>query len=400
MLTRTDTLNRKFSWTGARPAGLGIDMGTFQTKVVWLEQFGEGDLRAVYSSIPTFLAEPDYSAPPSNELAAMTALAIEPENSESADRRESGNNPFVNIRERKERDANNWNAVHLKQLSERISQVIGGSRARKTELSVTLSMALCDFRSVYVSKEARTDQAALQTALAHSLGSKEQRCVAILPGEDGSQKHRAFSVSESLTGNIGKSLDALGLPPRRVDGLPWCMARTYRDLLGQPQENEIALVVDWGYGRPTLVEFGRDGIHYIRRLEHGGIQNLITQARTDFQMSSAEAGRWLEICVNEGAELTNDAVEDTKHWARLCCTKMAAEINAAIEFVRWRNQGKDIAKLLFVGGAATYPALVDQVASEVCIESTAWQMDTADGVLTPHYATATALAAMGVNRAR
>lgn len=339
------------------------------------------------ATIPTNLA-----APKINGDLHTTSVQHQDQNSR---RQSDSSNPFKRTAPSAEGQTI-WSKNNLSRLCKRIDAVLDGSRCRKSELSVTLSMSVCDYRSVYVAKESRSQPGAIQEALSQSLGNHQKRCVALLPDLENRPKCNIFSVSESLAWSVGELLEAEGLAPKRIDGLPWCLRRAFCQTA--ESNTSIGIIVDWSYGAPTLAVVVDGELGYVRRLANGGLKQISSQAQADLGLDENEALRWLA----HSSKLPQDkeAVRDTLAWMRHCCKEMAAEISAAIDFVRWRFKGRVPECVSLVGGGAAQSGLVKILSSEMAQDVRAWKRPVKDGVLTAEYATAAALAELGVTRAR
>lgn len=381
---------KRFRWSGRRASGLGIDIGSSQTKLVWLEGSARSAARVVSAMIPTEcdIAFEDTAATES----AAPAPQEQPKGSQE-DRRASSQNPFCAPRPTTDSPA--WTSDQLNRLTDRIGHAIGRvPRIRTAELNVALSMSVCDLRNVYVPPESSRQRDAVHSALQQSMGGEERRCIALLPCEKSKTKHRLFSVSEAMTWSVAKAFERQHLMPNRIDGLPWCLARASQQCTGAGPK-EVAVMVDWSYARPTLAAMVDGEIDYVRCLNSGGLKDMCTPAINDWGFSEAQSSRWLQHCLRATEADSSNPFEDTWSWVQTCCSLMAEEINVAIEFIRWRNQGKQVAKVCFVGGGATAAPLMKYIQTDLCVEADSWRLEIADQNLTAEFAVAASLAMLG-----
>ncbi len=375
------TLKRRLTWNTT--SGLGIDIGQSQTKIVWMAGRADRSLRSMAVSIPTRI-----------ERVALAEASAQETTQPDGDRR-TDHNPFKQRRSLATPSAKAWTSSELRNLCARIASVLEACPSRRAEVSVVLSMAVCDYRSVYVTKEAdRSD--VLQSALQQSIGDDGPRCWANLVDSEAKPKQRIFSVPESLSWLVGESLESVGMSPRRIDGLPWCMARAYQHT--EPKPDEAGLMVDWSFGDPTLVAVVDGQPAYVRRLNHGGLQKIASQARQDLHLNADEAARWIQQCEQPAPGC--EAISETRSWMRHCCQRMALEIQAAIDYVRWRNKDRAPSKLWLVGGGAMHASLTEMLDAELAIDVRAWRRSWSSGHLSANYATAASLAELGVSNAK
>lgn len=377
MLTSKSIRAHRSLWSVRAHSGLGIDVGQSKTKLVWLDKNG-ASLQAFHITVNTLNQNVECSSDPTKE---------------SSDRREDVN-PFKSRSQDTGNDEFTLTKDQLNWLCECVGKAIGKGRVSKCAMNLTLSMSACDYRSVYVPKDAVLNEQAIQSALMQATGSPQRRCIAVLPSEESKPKRRVFSVSESLATNVGETFEKHGFPPQRIDGLPWCLARAYQ-MLDEPTEN-VGIILDWSFGRPILVSVLDQRIIYVRRLCNGGMQEMCAQSMRDMGLSMAESGHWLKHCMSICGNEKSEASEDTQQWVSQSIAKMSAEINSAIEFIRWRAANRPLTTIWTVGGAPKIDGLVDMLSAEVSIPIRPWSLPTSNCRLTSDLATAASLAMLGV----
>lgn len=364
-------------WSVRAHSGLGIDVGQAKTKLVWLDQNGTS-LRASHTTVNT--------SNPSETGLTETANS-------STDRREDIN-PFKSRSEDLGKEGFNLTRDQLGRLCEGIRKTIGKGRVRQCAINLTLSMSACDYRSVYLPKDAVLNEQAIQHALSQAIGNPQRRCIAVLPNDEAKPKRRVFSIAEPLAASVGETFEKHGFPPQRIDGLPWCLARAYQ-MLNQPADN-VGLILDWSFGRPVFVSVLDQKLNYVRRLSHGGVQELCAQPMRDMGLSTPEASHWLKHCLASRTRDKSDASEDTQRWVGQTVAKMAAEINSAVEFIRWRAAKRPLTTIWAVGGAPRIDGLIEMLNAEVTVPVQPWSLPLSNCTLTSELATAASLAMLGV----
>ncbi len=356
----------RFGWKPRYTCGLGIDIGQRLTKIVSVERQRDTIHEICAVSIPT--------RPAASEDAGAQC---------------------------------NWSTREIKELSRVVQRVLNGrSASRRTRVAVTLSMAACDYRTVYVPKDTQVNLRAVQETIASAKNDHRARCIAVLPSPSASDskeaqdKLRCFSLPEELSWSIAQSLDEVGLTPTVLDGVPWCLAGALQ-LAAEPADpNCINIALDWSFGSPTLVAVQAGQISYVRSMVHGSIQELIATASRDYQMDTAEAVHWIAQCLKHAASTVADAAQiETYDAVSRICSQLAEELRTAIEYITWRHQGCKVGTLWLMGGAPRINGLSDLLQSKLTCPVAQWQVNSGETCLTAEYALAAALAWGEVQRA-
>ena len=139
MLISRKLLTKRLVRTPNASTGLGIDVGQFHTKIVWLERTTAGQYRASAIKLPS--AAELYNEPTINSAG------------DDLDRRSTSTNPFAVKKTRETTNETVWTAENLSHLGQRIGTALNNSKIRRAELNITVSMSVCDFRNVYLAKE-------------------------------------------------------------------------------------------------------------------------------------------------------------------------------------------------------------------------------------------------------
>lgn len=400
---KSNSINLRARWPRNGSRGLGIDIGQIHTKIVFAERSsGEGfDYRA--ATIPTRIR----SLPPQNTAEAPTIVETsEPALGSSQSAAATTARPERRLTEKPVANAPTalqWSTREIKSLTSRIAQLIGPAQdVRHHHVNVSLSMSACDYRTIYAPKNVKVNAAGLQKSIATVIGDNRARCVAVLPGQDHPSddkqtKIRCLSLPEDLAWSIATELDQVGCSPRNLTGVPWCIANALEMLPQVPNTNDFQIGLDWGFESPTLVFVKNREINYVRCLSHGGVKQLASQAVADYQMSNAEASRWVAHSLHAPEDaVAGDAISGTRDWVRECCRNLAKEIDTALDFMRWRNQGLKFEQISLMGGATLIPGLVDFLRTQLQIEVHCWKLPQRDSELTADYALASSLACMAL----
>lgn len=299
-----------------------------------------------------------------------------------------------------------WSTRAVKTLMERVSQVVGkNARSSRLEVGVTLSMSACDYRTLYVPKSARVSAAGMEQSISAAVGDKRPRCVALIPESESQSdtkqiKLRCFSLVEDLAWSIAQQLDGVGLTPNAINGLPWCIANALQMSVAKTEGSQLQVGIDWSYGSPTLVTVKNRKLDYVRCMSTGGLQEILTQPMSQFGMSPSEAGRWLAHCLQSPSTQQADAAaNESREWARDVCTKLAAEIDIAVDFINWRNQGTKLQTLWLMGGGTQISGLAELLQSMLVCQLRPWSAKEEPNQLSAEYATAASLAWMGLQHA-
>ncbi len=372
--------------------GLGIDIGQINTKIVIAKRDSTGTLQYQGVTVPT-----TQSGTPANDPSTPTQ-----ESASSAERRRG--HTLIGCAANSNRLSLSTRAI--KQLMLRVSHVIAtNTDAQDAHVGVTLSMAACDYRTLYAPKNSRVNTAGIQKSIAAATGDNRSRCVTVIPGHDSQAdarqtKIRCFSLPEELAWTLAHYLDGIGLMPDALNGLPWCIANALEMALPPEESAKINIGIDWSYGQPMLVSVRQGEIDYVRCLSSGSLRDLAAPATDQFKIAPAEAGRWLAHCMQGPTQLEVDAVAtETRDWARETCTRLAAEIGTAVDFIRWRNQGVELETIWLLGGVTEIPGMTELLQSMVPCELKPWRVDAGNNTLSAEYAMAASLAWMGLRHA-
>lgn len=356
---------------GVGRAGVGIDIGAWSTKVVHYDPTQEPSL--ICGSLPS-LGGSSYplDEAPSMELAVNSEAAV--------DRRRQSS---------QQRDYSRWSGGQIESLASRISSALSPDLAGRTPIRVTLGMATCDLRSIQVQPTEKLKQAELHQRLVQAIGDTRKRSFALLDGHQEPNRQKILSVPEDLVDGLAMGLDNVGLTPESIDALPWSLVR----LLPQTDE-KIQIAIDWGYTNPTLVASSQGEILYLRRLKAGSIQSVIAPLCTAYELSEAEAMRWLAHCLTDLSTAPDSKFysDDPGDQASQACQKLAREIDSSTEFIRWKYPDKQIGGLTLTGGAAELQGLVRLLTRHVSLEVHTWTKQTGNLRISPRYAHAALLA--------
>lgn len=349
-----------------KKAGLGIDIGSFTTKIAHYDPGGSRKLICV--AVPTLAGT--FQAEQGDELGDNGIVA---ENH----RQRSSDDKF---------DFSRWSLNQIDSLAERIRGAIG-SELNTARVRASLSMEACDLRSVaaYAREELSRDE--IVQRLQSEIKDNRRRRVAILDSQQEQNRVKALSVPEELTDGIAVGLDAHGVTPQSIEGQPWTLAR-----LVPAERDTIHTVVDWGYSQPTLVCCFNGQVQYVRRLKAGSIRDLIEPIMTEYELDSHQAIRWLELTIGSGkttggADIRSESILER---AIQCSRRLAAEIDAALEFVRWKNPDEKLGPVTLAGGGAAMLPMVSVAKQTLGCEAAVWEHETED--VSPVFAQAIALA--------
>lgn len=370
-------------WRHTGRSGLGIDIGQYRTKLAWCRPSQNAPPQLICASFPSGISTLD--------LCEAPAISASPQMLSSL--------PAADESDSRSSIRTNWSGVQLKHIARRIDRVVGGAyRLRRSAVNVAVSMSACELRSVYLPKETALTSANVHQALAEMTADRRQRCVAILPSTNGGGKFRTLSITEDLASGVAEKLDEVGLTPRRIDGLPWSLARALKVGVASRSTASVQVVLDWSFGSPTLIAVKQGNIDYVRCLAGGGLAGWVQQSALHWGFSLEEAVRWIEQSCLATCRPTQEVVE-AKTWIRECCYKLAQEINTSIDFIRWRNQATVIDELWLTGGCANLPFLVACLQENTAAQLKVWSLDAPNEDVTPEYAVAASLALLGVGHA-
>lgn len=381
---------RIYRQLGTGQHSLGIDIGQVSTKVVSAERNSADKVlyRAVCLPTDTICST---TAPVSAVGQGAAAGAASATTEQEAEPSEVG---FQ------------WSTRAVKTLMERVSQVVGkNARSSRLEVSVTLSMSACDYRTLYVPKSARVNAVGLEQSISAAVGDKRSRCVALIPEHESQSdtkqtKLRCFSLVEDLAWSIAQQLDSVGLTPNAINGLPWCIANALQMCPANSEGTALQAAIDWSYGSPTLVTVKNGKLDYVRCMSTGGLQEMLKQPMSQFGMSPSEAGRWLAHCLpSSSTKQVDAAANESREWARDECTKLAAEIDIAVDFINWRNQGTKLQTLWLLGGGTQISGLAELLQSMLVCQLKPWSLQEEPNQLSADYAAAASLAWMGLQHA-
>ncbi|MEM7474114.1 MAG: hypothetical protein AAF483_03920 [Planctomycetota bacterium] len=363
---------------------LGMDIGQFETKLVWVKKTPSG-FQAASAKMLSF---------PPEELVD----ASETENLAEERRGLSVRNPFrAQLKADHDKD-NLWNLEEVPKLVQRLACSLSPQIAA-SDVAVNLSMAACDIRGICLPDSERITDSAIQQAIQEATGDSSPSSYALLPNPKAdSTKQRTFCIPSEATLLIASALETNKLSPWKIDGLPWCKLRLLKMMNDLPK-NHFLPILDWSFGNPTLTLIAENKIKYVRHLNVGGMQAVLAGAERGFGMDLPQAVRWLELCFESEFDADPCALE-MRHWAIQCCQQIVAEIEVAMDFVRWQFRDTEISRLMVVGGGGALPGLCRALQSELAIKVEPWSLKLADLELTSEFAVATSLALSGVGNDR
>ena len=376
MLLRAGAIRRRFSRTG-RKTSLGVDVGQFETKLVWLEK----KKQTFDVAIAKFETFPQSQSSQSPERT--------PE-----ERRRSGCNPFKSKLVNDPSQSSLWDSKRLREVAHRIVNTLGEPNAIKSNVVLNLSMEACDIRGLCLCEQDHGAKA-LQVALRDARGENESYSTALLPTlQTDTAKVRVFSIPNSLTNSIVAALEQENLKPRRIDGLPWCMQRLTSSL-PEVGRDTVLPMLDWSFGKPTLCLATPQEVKYVRRLKSGGLSELMSHAQRELDLNAAGGKRWLQRCFQE-TQLIAGETGELPSLAKAICQQIRSEIRAALDFAAWHFREDIMDKIMVVGGGAALPGLIESLQRAVDAEVIPWSRKIGQTQLTPEYAVASSLAMLGV----
>lgn len=393
-----------FAFRGSRVStGVGIDIGQCATKVVVYRGTLGQPPQYLCASMPTEAGLPFETAALKTNFAGASSrsagnpnLDASPSKSTAVENRLNIDDPLYGSNT----DFSRWSPGQTKSLAQRIAGAQAAAQLRKPKVTVSLSMAACDFRSIQGATEEPLALAVLHQTIQEALQDYRPRCIATIETHTTSRsKLRALSLPQELANGLAHALDDVGLTPSAIEGIPWSLQRAVQPF--SQNEPEIGVVLDWGFGKPTLVSVVDGRLDYIRRLNTGGLQAMVEPAQQDLRLTDSEAMRWLHRSLAESSSRELDAaiVHETRNHVVDCCAALAEEINAAIEFIRWRHQGRTVNKLITLGGAGCINGLLSSLQAELNVNVEPWSLQNGDQTLTSEYAIAASLAATGAAHA-
>lgn len=394
MLTKTSKLNkqgllRRFN-TCSR--GLGLDIGQLNTKIVIAKKEPTGVIQYQGVIVPTILTDSP-TEPPSTRSEQLPSVA-ERRQTRSLTSEADKNHQFQ------------LSTRTIKRLASRISQVVASdSLIARSRVGMTLSMAVCDYRTLYVPKTSRLSVTGVQQSIAAATGDNRARCLAVMPGHDlqddnRQTKVRCFSLPEDLVCTMAHHLESIGLMPHTLTGIPWCMANALEMVLPPEESSSLQVGIDWNYGQPLLVSVKQGEIDYVRCLSSGSLRELTASAADQYGLAPSAVGRWLAHCMGGPERLELNAIAaETRNWVREACRRFASEISTALEFIRWRNQDAKLETIWLMGGVPEIAGMAELLQSMLACEVRPWRLDAGNSALTADYALAASLAWMGTQHA-
>lgn len=343
--SRSASNKTRFWQQAVRACGVGIDVGSYLTKVVYYDPSQKQ--KYTWATIPTCAgthrtdgvgpgAEGTGADPlgSSGILSGVSStegsLAVTDEHPRR--RRSDG-----------ELDFSRWSQKQLEHLSEAIVNATG--KVRTSGVRITVSMQACELRSIPVYPQENLTSAEIYTRLQSVIDDKRPQSLALLDGQTESNRQKILSIPVELTDGLAVALDHSGLTPKSIEGLPWTLARLAAG------DEHVETIVDWGVSAPTLVCVRGGLITYVRRLRAGGLFEIMESLIKTYDLSKAEALRWLQSATQQ--ERAEGSIhEGVREVAQMVSRRLASEVDAALEYVRWKNSGVEIGPVTVVGGGA------------------------------------------------
>ncbi|GAB5403147.1 MAG: hypothetical protein Aurels2KO_13780 [Aureliella sp.] len=365
-IRRSGQERRRRAQVSTKP-GIGIDIGAYTTKLVHFDPASEEPYTCAV--LPTN----------AGTLGTAESDDLGPDGLLAANKQERHTD--------KKLDFSRWSQKQVDSLAQRIqSAIVPGFMARR--IRATISMDACDLRSVAVYAQEELTRSAVIERLQSAINDNRVRSVAVLDGQQEQNRIKALSVPVDLTDAIAIGLDSKGMTPESIEGQPWTLAR----LVDSRDKDELHTLVDWGYTQPTLVCSVHGQVRYVRRLKAGSIRDMIQPVMNEYGIQAQEAIRWLELSIqgeqaNSGFDIRSDLLVERAHQAS---RQLAAEIDAALEFIRWKNPDQKIGPIVFAGGGASLTQLSDLVTRSIDGDACVWSSKEQD--MSPVYAQAAILA--------
>ncbi|MEM7557957.1 MAG: hypothetical protein AAF394_02420, partial [Planctomycetota bacterium] len=130
MLLRAGAIRRRFRRTG-RQTSLGVDIGQFETKLVWLEKKKQ-TFDVAFAKFETFPQSQSSQSPERT-----------PE-----ERRQSGCNPFKSNLVKDHNQSSLWDSKRLREVAHRIVNTLGEPNALKSNVALNPANVTCFHREV------------------------------------------------------------------------------------------------------------------------------------------------------------------------------------------------------------------------------------------------------------
>ncbi len=361
-----------------RVASLGIDVGSYSTKIVRYTPGGENPYACLELRTGVIGNLQPQENPQVTLQPAGSEMDLETEQ-QAPERRRS--DTTLNI--------SRWSQRQIDSLSSKIADAVGLIDRREL-VQATLSMATCDLRSVQVANVQSPDVDTLRKQISELTQDRRPRSLAIVRSADKHNNVKVVSVPEELVDGLAISLDACGITPNSVEATPWTMAKSIRS-------NDPVIVLDLGYSEPTLIAKNSAGVQYIRRMRRGGFAKILAPTMERYGLTEQQATRlFLESMDPDrpssiDPELRKDAGMGFKETVRETCKSLCGEIEAALEFISWKFDGFSKDTLLLQGGMAEHDCVLEQLRQKVRSELRVVEGDKNSNI-TARYSKAAALA--------
>ncbi|HBE69663.1 MAG TPA: hypothetical protein DDW52_16075 [Planctomycetaceae bacterium] len=336
---------------GSRTCGVGIDVGSYLTKVVYYDPTQSPKYN--WATIPTCagthrsetagsgmdlltaeqLGSSDVDPTEAISDTPNSSLGPDGETSETPRRRHSDG----------DLDFSRWSQKQFERLSEAIVNAAG--KIRRGNVRIAMSMQACELRSIPVYPQEKLSTAEILDRLHTVIDDKRPQSLALLDRQIDSNRQKILSIPAELTDGLAVALDQSGMTPKSIEGLPWSLARLTTG------SDRIETIVDWGVSSPTLVCVHNGLILYVRRLRSGGLLEMVESLIKTYDLGLSDAFRWLQNATRHG-QSENPIHEGVREGVQTVSRRLATEVDAALEYVRWKNSGTEIGPIGLVGGGA------------------------------------------------
>jgi Tfp pilus assembly PilM family ATPase len=195
--------------------------------------------------------------------------------------------------------------------------------------------------------------------------------VASWPASLQANKLNVITVPEAWSNQVSSDVAAGRWNCRRIEALPWALARAVRMSASQSPAPVAAL--DWGYHRATLCLVNDGAPAFVRCLKDCGYQHGVAAVEAALGLPTADAERFLHRNSNVDssgvAGVLADALAELFH-------RIEREFRRTLSYWQSQSQGLKPEAVCLFGGGASLGGVADRLTAMVELPVHVWDLPT------------------------
>jgi Tfp pilus assembly PilM family ATPase len=238
--------------------------------------------------------------------------------------------------------------------------------------AAVLPMSLCDAVQVAASSTRRGSSeefaAQVEAELHQSL---DGYVIASWPAALQQEKLNVVTVPAAWSDSISDDVAASRWNCRRIDPLPWALARAI--VMADPAAaTRTIAALDWGYARATFTLVHQGAPALVRCLKDCGFQQTIAAVESQLRLSTPDAERVLQRYGLDDAGAGTAGVLASALTASL--QRLEAEVRRTLGYWQGQTRGVRPDSLVLFGGGASLSGLSQRLATSLEVPVSPWTL--------------------------